>query len=202
METCPLVNKVSHPVNVFRLPNQTLINSQVLVIDNVMNEPNINHWQMHSALTRKRQIVKALRILNKILMTIAFFLLGYILIYGLYMSQYEYIFPEIASKEIRTFKLTAKTVNFERSIFEKRNIFQPFKGHVEVMPSKISVNFKERFHIMGIILDQAPMVAFKDLDTHEVMFISEGQTLDGVFLKEITEERILFIYEGESVIIE
>ncbi len=144
----------------------------------------------------------ALKFLNKILMAIAFFLTGHILIYGLCMSQYEYTFPEIVLKEIHTVKPVAKMVNFERSIFEKRNIFQPFKGHVEVMPSKIAENFQERFHVMGIILDQNPMVVFKDLKTHKVMFIFEGQTLDGVFLEEITEERILFIYEGEPVIIE
>ncbi|MBF0384499.1 MAG: hypothetical protein HQL27_01380 [Candidatus Omnitrophica bacterium] len=100
-------------------------------------------------------------------------------------------------KEARPFDYYSKKI-------EKRDIFMlPWEksdGNTgdKVLPGG---DLAKRLRVVGIVLDDSPKAIIEDLSTKETLFISKGEKFGEAVLKEVTDGEVIFVYNGEKVIL-
>lgn len=96
-----------------------------------------------------------------------------------------------------------KPFSYYQSRIDKRNIFRspwekPKAGTSGQQSGPIS-DLANEFKIVGIVVDDSPNVILEDVKTNETFFVAEGESIKGATIEKIEEDKVIFIYNGETI---
>ena len=104
----------------------------------------------------------------------------------------------VALSELKPFDMYQGKI-MTRDIFlspwEKQRTNDAFGANNPASPSALSQQLK----IVGIVLDQDPKAILEDIKSQQTFFVSEGEEVMGATLKQIQEDKLIFIYNGQRV---
>ncbi len=86
--------------------------------------------------------------------------------------------------------------------FEERDIFlSPWDKPQDssAAPAAVEQDLREKFTLVGIILDQDPKAVVEDNASHETYFLSKGDSVADASVEAIEESRVIFLFNGERV---
>ena len=94
-----------------------------------------------------------------------------------------------------------KPFSFYQSVMEQRDIFQsPWdKATAVATAAAPAADLAKQLKLVGIVLDKNPQAVIENVKTKETLFLSVGDSVENAVLQEIHEDKVLFLYNEESV---
>jgi hypothetical protein len=102
---------------------------------------------------------------------------------------------DIASKDVGSFRV------YEESI-KAKNLFEPLANDLQPDPKvlqKALPALHQRIKLIGILMDADSKAIVEDLKENQTHFLSKGESLGGVYLEDIREDKVIFKYDNERV---
>ncbi|MCF7887582.1 MAG: hypothetical protein K9L71_04145 [Candidatus Omnitrophica bacterium] len=149
-----------------------------------------------------------IKVINKILITIAALLLIYII--------FDFIFQRLDLKEVeKDLELTTPGVFFQEDegktrpflyyleMVQRRNVFAPVglgkdKEEIEKAKETLSKMAKD-LKLVGISWGQDPQAMIEDPKTKKVYFLKTGDDIDKFKVEEILKSKVILSYQGETI---
>ncbi|HNV23447.1 MAG TPA: type 4a pilus biogenesis protein PilO [Candidatus Omnitrophota bacterium] len=82
---------------------------------------------------------------------------------------------------------------------KQRNIFQPPGQQGQKDAVDLIQEFREQYQCSGIVLDKEPLVIIQEKKNKKVIFLSEGDEINGFFLQEIREDKIILKKQQQTI---
>ena len=104
---------------------------------------------------------------------------------------------------VSLFSPEVKSLSYYLDQINARNIFRPYVGKVTEGPAGLSKKFS-KFKLVGIAwldLPETATVMIENTESGETLFLQTGEKLDGVTVKTIYTDRVVFSYENEEITI-
>ena len=150
----------------------------------------------------------SLKFFNKGLDLIVVGLVFYLLLYSLVWGKREGNRPLLKESghtqimsPIESFP-EPKPLGYYLSAIEQRSIFQSLED-LKVADAQAAgqaaAALIAHFKIVGIMMDEQPIVIIEDAALHQTLFLSKGDTFNGAVVESINEENVQFNYQGQIV---
>ncbi|MCK5013311.1 MAG: hypothetical protein KAS66_05795 [Candidatus Omnitrophica bacterium] len=145
---------------------------------------------------------------NRLLVVLIIGLLGYVLIkYFSTGENTDLTFPgdEVIVEKVSSSALTVdkpKPFELYARALEARDLFQPIRDRLKPETpalKKALPALHKRIKLIGILLDGDSKVIVEDLKAKQTHFLSRGESIGAVFLEEIREDKVIFMYNDQRV---
>lgn len=150
---------------------------------------------------------------NKVLLTLLIAMAGYLL--------YTFFVPpnrEISSLNGSSLKLSVKETIIQTQkknnsndesdfkdyskTFGEKKVFGGVSGSNSAVSSGSSPSnpdIYKRFNLVGVIEGAEPQAIIEDKEFQKTRYLIKGQSIEGIFAKEIIKRKVVLVYEGEEV---
>jgi type II secretory pathway component PulC len=101
---------------------------------------------------------------------------------------------------------TAATTDGDYSVFAERFRARPLFS-AQSLPAEAGVELSttgsvfSKFALVGILMGADKQAIIKDTESQKTYYLMEGQSLDGVFVEEIREGKVVLSFEGEKFVL-
>ena len=155
----------------------------------------------------QRVEVHVLRNVNRLLILVALCISGYCLAQLFILFNRDKPAPialGLPKKNVETHKTLAvkeKPLNVYLQEIERHDIFQtPWAVEPQGINQVVnSSNLDKELKLVGIVLDDDSKAVVEDLKTKQTLFLSEGEQINGIFVEKISEDKVIFLHNGERI---
>lgn len=92
-----------------------------------------------------------------------------------------------------------KPSGYYESVLAQRDIFlAPWEIKSQEIITQPVADVRNSFKLVGIVMDKEPSAIIEDLQTGETLFLSEGGMMREAVVKQITAEKVVIEYQGNS----
>jgi len=149
------------------------------------------------------------KIANRLLLIVSVGLAGYLITN--YSFKQESILPMLSINRVEFVQNVELTeilfpepkpfIDYEQQLAQ-RNMFQAPWEKPKEKKKEVKSNISELsklYKIVGIVLDDNPMVIIEELRTKQTLFLSKGEIINDAEVIDIFEDRVIFSYLGKEI---
>ena len=100
----------------------------------------------------------------------------------------------------------ARPISYYEEIVAQRDIFNtsfqktvPAAGPQATAQAVQPVNPLQNLTLVGVVLDEEPQAIIHNQSTRETLFLKKGDSVDGVVIEGVREEKVTVLFQGQSI---